>query len=71
VVGWQVMEVLATDNLVSLPWIRISWVQSVIPISAVMIILAELLTLPDALAWARAERVHGATADTAVREASQ
>lgn len=70
-VGWQVMEVLATDNLVSLPWIRVSWVQSVIPLSAVMIILAELLTLPEALAWARAGRAHGSTAETAVREASQ
>jgi TRAP-type C4-dicarboxylate transport system permease small subunit len=70
-IGWQVLEVLATDNLVSLPWIPVSWVQSVIPISAAMIILAELLTLPDALAWARADRAHGATADAAVKESSQ
>jgi TRAP-type C4-dicarboxylate transport system permease small subunit len=70
-VGWQVMEVLATDTLVSLPWVRVSWVQSVIPVSAVMIILAELLTLPDALAWARAERAHGTTADSAVMESPQ
>lgn len=70
-VGWQVLEVLATDNLVSLPWIPVSWVQSVIPISAVLIIVAELLTLPDALAWARADRAQGATADVAVKESSQ
>jgi hypothetical protein len=49
----------------------VSWVQSVIPISAGMIIAAELLTLPDALAWARAERAHGATAASAVQESSQ
>ncbi len=71
IVGWQVLEVLATDNLVSLPWVPVSWVQSVIPISAAMIIAAELLTLPDALAWARAERAHGATAASAVQESSQ
>lgn len=70
-IGWEVMEVLATDTLVSLPWVKVSWVQSVIPISAAMIILAELLTLPDAIAWARADRAHGATAETAVQESSQ
>jgi TRAP-type transport system small permease protein len=69
-IGWQVLEVLATDTLVSLPWVPVSWVQSVIPISAAMIILAELLTLPDAIAWARADRAHGATADAAAMESS-
>jgi TRAP-type C4-dicarboxylate transport system permease small subunit len=69
-IGWQVLEVLATDTLVSLPWVPVSWVQSVIPISAAMIILAELLTLPDAIAWARADRAHGATADAAATESS-
>ena len=70
-VGWQVLEVLATDSLVSLPWIPVSWVQSVIPISAALIILAELLALPETLAWARAEQAHGATAASAVQESSQ
>jgi TRAP-type C4-dicarboxylate transport system permease small subunit len=70
-IGWQVLDVLATDNLVSLPWIPVSWVQSVIPVSAVLIIVAELLTLPDALAWARADRAEGATAAAAVKESSQ
>jgi TRAP-type transport system small permease protein len=52
VVGWsgyEVLEVLATDNLVSLPSIRVSWIQSVVPISAVMIIIAEIATLPAVL----------------------
>ncbi len=44
--GYQVLDVLSTDSLVSLPSVPISWVQSVIPISAVMIVAAELLTLP-------------------------
>ncbi|MEO7743333.1 MAG: TRAP transporter small permease subunit, partial [Usitatibacter sp.] len=48
--GFQVLGVLDTDNLVSLPWIKVSWVQSVVPISAVLIVLAELLTLPRVLA---------------------
>lgn len=70
VIGWQVLEVLATDTLVSLPSVPVSWVQSVIPISAALIIVAELLTLPGALAWARAGHAHGATAEGAAREAS-
>ena len=49
-VGYQVLGVLATDNLVSLPWVKVSWVQSVVPISAVLIVAAELITLPRVLA---------------------
>lgn len=52
--GYSVLEVLATDNLVSLPAIKVAWVQSVVPISALLIILAEILTLPLALRQARA-----------------
>jgi TRAP-type transport system small permease protein len=48
--GYQVLGVLATDTLASLPWIRVSWVQSVVPISAFLIVAAELLTLPRVLA---------------------
>jgi TRAP-type C4-dicarboxylate transport system permease small subunit len=57
VVGWtgyQVLGVLATDNLASLSWVRVSWVQSVLPISAVLIIAAELITLPKVLSSALA-----------------
>ena len=70
VIGWQVLDVLATDTLVSLPEVPVSLVQSVVPISAALIIVAELLTLPEPLAWARAERADGATAEGAAREAS-
>src|SRR6186997_3227145 len=39
--GYSVMEVLATDNLVSLPKVSVAVVQSVIPISAVLIVIAQ------------------------------
>lgn len=52
--GYQVLGVLDTDNLISLPSIPVSWVQSVVPISAVLIVLAELITLPRVLANALA-----------------
>ena len=51
-VGYSVLDVLATDNLVSLPQISIAYTQSVIPISAVLILVAEILTMPAVLAEA-------------------
>ena len=49
-VGYQILGVLDTDRLVSLPAIHVSWVQSVVPISAVLIVAADLITLPRVLA---------------------
>lgn len=51
--GYTILGVLATDNLVSLPQVPVAYVQSVIPIGALLIVLAELLTLPEALSQAR------------------
>jgi TRAP-type C4-dicarboxylate transport system permease small subunit len=48
--GYAVLGVLDTDHLVSLPAIAVSWVQSVVPISCALIVAAELLNLPRALA---------------------
>lgn len=52
-VGYSVLDVLATDYLVSLPSVSVSYTQSVIPISAVLFIIAELLNLPVVLNEAR------------------
>ena len=52
-VGYSILDVLATDHLVSLPAVPVNYVQSVLPISAVLIIIAEILTLPAVLAQAR------------------
>ena len=62
-VGYQVLGVLDTDYLISLPSIPVSWVQSVVPISAVLIVAAELITLPKVLtnAMARPAITGGAT----------
>ena len=54
--GFEVLGVLATDHLVSLPAVPIAYVQSVVPISAALIVLAEIATLPRALADARLSR---------------
>jgi TRAP-type C4-dicarboxylate transport system permease small subunit len=52
-VGVSVLEVLATDTLVSLPQVSVAWTQSVIPISAVLFIVAQALSLPRVLREAR------------------
>jgi TRAP-type C4-dicarboxylate transport system permease small subunit len=45
--GLQIMPVLAGDTLVSLPWVSMNFVQSVIPVSAALIVVAELTHLVD------------------------
>lgn len=65
--GWSILDVLATDHLVSLPEISVKYVQSVIPISAVLILLAEAVNLPAV--YAEARHGHGGGEDKA-KEAS-
>jgi len=48
-VGWEVIGVLAGDYLVSLPSVPVSYVQSVIPLGALLYVIAELIRLPAAL----------------------
>lgn len=49
-VGVKIMPVLAGDTMVSLPWMPMNVVQSVIPISSVLIVIAEALHLLELLA---------------------
>ncbi|WP_420634142.1 TRAP transporter small permease [Candidatus Palauibacter sp.] len=48
--GWQVVRVLEGTSLVSLPSVPAALAQSVIPIGALLFIVAQLLGLRDALA---------------------
>lgn len=45
--GLVVLDVLEGESLVSLTWIPIQFTQSVIPIGAVLFIIADLMSLPD------------------------
>ena len=49
IVGASIMPILATDSMVSLPAVPMSVVQSVIPISAALIVVAEMTYLIDLL----------------------
>ena len=45
--GFQVLEVLSGDTLISLTWVPIQFTQSVIPIGAVLFAICQILSLPD------------------------
>ena len=55
--GWRVFGILGGETLVSLPWMPQRLAQSVIPIGAVLFIIAELVTLPEV--WAGPVRHDG------------
>ena len=57
-VGYSILEILASDRLVSLPDVPVAFAHSTIPISAVLIVLAQLLVFPELLREARAESTH-------------
>ena len=47
--GMRVLSVLGGMTLVSLPWVPATLAQSVIPIGSVLFVIAQLLSMPDAL----------------------
>jgi TRAP-type transport system small permease protein len=60
-VGYSILEILASDRLVSLPDVPVAFAQSTIPISAVLIVLAQLLVFPELLREARTKPTHAET----------
>ena len=52
-VGFQVLVILKGDTLISLPEVPTRLTQSVIPIGAILFIIAELLGIPELIKKAR------------------
>jgi TRAP-type C4-dicarboxylate transport system permease small subunit len=52
-VGYEVLEVLAADTLVSLPAVSVAYAQSVIPIGSLLFVVAQAFALPEVLREAR------------------
>jgi TRAP-type C4-dicarboxylate transport system permease small subunit len=50
--GWYVLGIFGEETLISLPWVPLSFTQSVIPVGALLFTLAEILTIPEA--WGKA-----------------
>ena len=55
--GYAVLEILASDRMISLPSVSIAVPNSVIPISAMLVIVGQLLVFPGVLAEARRGRI--------------
>ena len=66
-VGASILPVLATDSLISLPSVPMSVVQSAIPVSAVLIIIAETTHLIDLITARQPPRA----ADSALADGTQ
>ena len=45
--GFEVLDVLVGDTLISLTWVPVQFTQSVIPIGAILFMLCQLLSLPS------------------------
>jgi TRAP-type C4-dicarboxylate transport system permease small subunit len=45
--GLTVLEILEGETLVSLTWVPVQFTQSVIPVTAILFIICELLSVPD------------------------
>lgn len=69
-VGLEVCGILEGDSLVSLPWVPLRLTQSVIPIGGVLFIVAELLSLPEALRCPRLSEL-GSHPGSASQEAQE
>jgi TRAP-type C4-dicarboxylate transport system permease small subunit len=54
-IGYEVLQVLAADTLVSLPAVSVAYAQSVIPIGALLFVVAQAFALPEVLREARAQ----------------
>lgn len=51
--GFKVLAILQGDTMVSLTWVPTQFTQSVIPLGALLFIVAQLLSLPEVLSQAR------------------
>jgi len=69
-VGVEVLVILGGDNLTSLTWVPTRLTQSVIPIGAVLFVIAQLLSFPDMLRQARSERGIAGHEDVEIPEES-
>lgn len=70
--GWYILGIFGEETLVSLSWVHLSFTQSVIPVGAVLFILAEVLSMPDA--WRKSMAgidYEKEMIDQAIEEASQ
>ena len=52
-VGYSVLDILASDRLVSLPQVSVAFAMSAVPVGAVLFVVGQLLVFPEVLRDAR------------------
>jgi C4-dicarboxylate transporter, DctQ subunit len=58
-VGYSILDILASDRLVSLPKVSVAFAMSAVPIGAVLFVVGQLLVFPEVLREARGEKRAG------------
>jgi len=45
--GWQLMEKIGADTAISLPWVKMAWIYSVLPITGGLMLIISVMRLID------------------------
>lgn len=48
--GWVALEAMAFDSAVSIPWVRMTWIYSVMPIAGALMLVVSIVRLADLIA---------------------
>jgi TRAP-type C4-dicarboxylate transport system permease small subunit len=56
--GWELMQKMGDDRAVSLPWVKMSWIYSVLPITGGLMLIITAVRLVE-IAFARERRTEG------------
>jgi TRAP-type C4-dicarboxylate transport system permease small subunit len=54
-VGYSILDILASDRLVSLPQVSVAYAMSAVPIGAILFVVGQLMVFPEVLRQARGE----------------
>jgi TRAP-type C4-dicarboxylate transport system permease small subunit len=54
--GWQLMEKMGADTAISLPWVKMAWIYSVLPITGGLMLIISVMRLVDIVSAKERER---------------
>ncbi|MGH7768649.1 MAG: TRAP transporter small permease [Candidatus Binatia bacterium] len=54
--GWQLMEKMGADTAISLPWVKMAWIYSVLPITGGLMLIISVMRLIDIASAKERER---------------
>ena len=54
--GWQLMEKMGADTAISLPWVKMAWIYSVLPVAGGLMLVISLMRLVDIASGRKLQR---------------